>query len=222
MFMADFSGYANLEERVSEVLTRLMYANGVQAGVRLVKSGNMMMGDFDGWFADIVNLELRNAIGQLRNKAIQKALAAGAYDSAYAIMRRTYKDRPAANINIAGHRSRISSRRRIVPDPTGGKSGIRRHRTVKERTKQLREYYGPDRDFILRILNEGRDVFKATSDGPTGKGSGATYGRRGAIAPRSWFGATMKSDLEQAAQQLGKSLEKQVSHWLETKFTEST
>ena len=54
MFMADFSGYANLEERVSEVLTRLMYANGVQAGVRLVKSGNMMMGDFDGWFADIV------------------------------------------------------------------------------------------------------------------------------------------------------------------------
>ena len=220
MFMADYSGFVNLEQTVSDTLQKLVLANSVQAGVRLVNSGNMLKGDFDGWFSEIVNLELRNALGLLRNKAIQKALAVGAHDAAYAISRRTYKDRYGGNINIAGHRGRISNRRRVVEPPSGGNSGIRRNRTVKDRTRQLREYYGPDRDFILRILEEGRDQFMSRSDGPIGRGSMATWGRRGAVAPRNWFNATLKSDLEQAAQQLGKTLENQVSEWIETKFTE--
>ena len=208
--MADFSGLKNLEQIVSDTLQKLALSNSVQSGVRLVKSGNMTLGDFENpvmtpW---------------VHNKAIQKALAVGAHYAAYAISRRTYKERYGGNINIAGHRGRISSRSRIVEPPTGGKSGIRRDRTVKDRTMQLRKYYGPDRDFILRILNEGRDTFMAKSDGPIGRGSKATWGNRGAIAPRNWFGATLRSDLELAARQLGLSLEKQVKEWVETKFSE--
>lgn len=219
-FMADFSGYVNLEKLVSDTLTKLSLSNSVQSGVRLVKGGHMSMGDFDGWFAEIVNLELRNAIGVLRNKAIQKALAIGAHDAAYAVSRRTYKEGFTANINIAGHRGRISSRRRIVEPPSGGKSGIHRPRTVKDRTKTIREYYGPDRDFLLRIFSEGRDVFMATPEGPTGRGSGATYGRRGAMAPRWNFVHSMQSDMQQAAQQLGINLTGYVEKWLDTKFKE--
>lgn len=220
-FMADFSGYDNLEKIVRDTLDKLMLENSVQAGARLVKSGNMSVGDFDGWFAEIVNLELRNALGLVRNKAIQKAIYNGAYDSAYAVSRRTYKNGLSGNINIAGHRGRISSRRRVVAEPTGGKSGIRRERTVKTRTKQLREYYGPDRDFILRILEGGRDIFYATPEGPTGIRSKATYGKRGSMSGRGFF-HSMSSDMEQAAKQLGETLQGFVEKWVEQKFTETT
>ena len=218
--MADFSGWKNLEKTINDVLKKLAISESVQMGMRHVRSGVMSKGDFDGWLAELVNLEIRNALGVLRNKAVQKALAVGAHDAAYAVSRRTYKDRLGGNINIAGHRGRLSSRSRVVDPPTGGKSGIRRERSVKARTMQLRQYYGPDRDFILRILEEGRDTFMAKSDGPTGRGSKATWGARGAVAPRSWFQASLRSDLEQAAQQLGHSLQKQVKEWVETKFTE--
>lgn len=219
-FMADFSGYVNLDKIVSDTLNRLTLSNSVQAGIRHVKGGIMSKGDFDGWFSEIVSLELRNAIGVLRNKAIEKALRIGAHDAAYAILRRTYRNGYAANINIAGHRGRISSRSRVVDPPTGGKSGIRRERTVKDRTKQLREYYGPDRDFLLRIFSEGRDVFMAKSDGPIGRGSKATYGRRGSMAPRWDFVHSMQGDMQQAAKQLGIDLTGYVEKWLETKFKE--
>ena len=219
-FMADFSGYVNLEKIVSDTLNKLALSDSVQAGVRLVKRGAMNMQDFDGWFSDIVNLELRNAIGVLRNKAVQKALSAGAYDSAYAVLRRTYKDGYSGNINIAGHRGRISNKRRVVDPPTGGKSGIRRERTVKKRTQTLREYYGPDRDFLLRIFSEGRDVFMAKSDGPIGRGSKATHGKRGSMAPRWNFVHSMQSDMQEAAKQLGIDLTGYVEKWLETKFKE--
>ena len=218
--MADFSGYVNLEKIVSDTLNRLTLSNSVQAGIRHVKGGIMSKGDFDGWFSEIVSLELRNAIGVLRNKAIEKALRIGAHDAAYAILRRTYRNGYAANINIAGHRGRISSRSRVVDPPTGGKSGIRRERTVKDRTKQLREYYGPDRDFILRILESGRDVFMATPEGPTGRRSQATYGKRGSITPRNWFFHSMMSDMEQAAKQLGQTLTGAVEKWVQQEFTE--
>ena len=114
----------------------------------------------------------------------------------------------------------MSSMKRVVDEPNGCKSGIRRARTVKSRTQQLREYYGPDRGFILRILEGGRDVFMATPEGPTGRGSKATYGRRGAIGARNWFFHSMHSDMEQAAQQLGQTLTTAVEKWVEQKFSE--
>ena len=88
-----------------------------------------------------------------------------------------------------------------------------------DRTRKINEYYGPDRGFILRFLEGGTDVRTATSYGPSGKGSGATYGARGAIAPRSFFHG-MGSDMEQAAQQLGHTLNGYVEKWLVRTFKE--
>lgn len=219
--MADFSGLNKLDRVVSSVLKKLALRDNVTQQVRMVKSGNLSMQEFDGWFSELVRAELGKVLGIVRNKAVGKARSAGRAGSASsAVLRRTYRDEYAVNINIAENRRRITSKKRVVPEPDGGKSGIRRPRTVKDRTRQLREYYGPDRSFILRILDSGRDVFYATPEGPTGRRSKATYGKRGSIAPRNFFFHSMKSDMEQAARQLGYSLTEAVEKWVEQKFTE--
>ena len=219
--MADFSGLKSLEKIVSKTLNRLALQDNVNQQVSMVKGGKMSMQEFDGWFSELVRKELGKTLGIIRNKAIGKARNVGRAGSASsAVLRRTYKDEYAVNINIATNRRRITNKKRVVPEPNGGESGIRRQRTVKPRTKTLREYYGPDRGFVLRILDGGRDVFRATSDGPIGRGSKATYGKRGAIGPRNFFFHSMKSDMEQAAQQLGYTLTGAVEKWIEQKFTE--
>ena len=217
---ADFSGLENLAKVVDGVLRRLELSTAVQGNISAVRSGHISMHQFDVDFAQLVRMQLGKVLGIMRARAVEKAAKAGAGSAATAVLRRMYKDSFTANINIAGHRGRISSRSRVVPGPNGGKSGIRRDRTVKPRTKKLREYYGPDRDFILRIFSNGRDEFRATSDGPVGRGSKATYGRRGAMVPRWDFVHSMQSDMQQAAQQLGIDLTQWVEEFIETKFTE--
>jgi hypothetical protein len=216
--MADFSGLKNLEKMVDSVLRKLQLQDRVSQNVRMVNGGNMSLQEFDGWFSELVRVELGKVLGIQRARAVQKARAAGAGSASSAVLRRTYKGEYASNINIGGNRGRITNRKRIVPEPNGGKSGIRRPRTMKDRTKELQEYFGPDRSFVLRILESGRDVYMATPEGPTGRGSKATYGRRGAMAPRNWFFHSMKSDMEQAAQQLGQTLTGAVEKWIEQQF----
>ena len=220
MLMADFSGLKNLEKHVDEVLRSISLKDNVQQSMSMVRSGAMSREVFDGWMAELVRKEMGKTLAIIRAKAVQKATKAGAGSAASAVMRRTYKDSFGVNINIAGHRGRLSSRTRVVPEPDGGKSGIHRNRSVKPRTQTLREYYGPDRDFILRIFSEGRDVFMATPEGPTGRGSKATYGKRGAMAPRWNFVHSMQSDMQQAAKQLGVDLTGYVEKWIETQFKE--
>lgn len=217
--MADFSGLNNLEKHVDEVLRKLALRDNVTKSVNMVKSGSMSRADFDGWMSELVRKELGKTLAIIRAKAKDKAIRAGAGSAAGAVLRRMYRDEYAVNINIAGHRGRMSNRKRIVDPPDGGKSGIHRNRSVKDRTKQLREYFGPDRDFILRILEGGRDVFMATPEGPTGPRSRATYGKRGAMTGRGFF-HTMKSDMELAAQQLGETLTTAVETWIEQQFKE--
>lgn len=218
--MADFSGLNKLDELVRDKLKRLIASHQVQANSGYVGSGSWSLEQFDGWFSELVRKELGKTLGIVRAKAVQKAIIAGAGSSSSAVLRRMYKGEYKGNINIAGNRSRISNRHRVVPEPTGGKSGIRRPRTVKQRTQYLRELYGPDRTVMLRVLDGGRDVFRATPEGPTGRYSKATYGRRGSITPRSFF-HTMQSDMEQAAQQLGETLLGNVEKWIEQAFNES-
>ena len=220
--MADFSGLENLEKVVDSVLRKLAMSDRAQYYYQQGMRGNLSLAEFDGWFAPVVRQELGKVLGIVRAKAVAKARAAGAGSAASAVLRRTYRNKKAGNINIAQPRKRLSSLSRIVPEPDGGESGIRRKRTVKPRTKKLREYYGPDRGFILRILEGGRDTFMATGEGPTGRGSKATWGKRGALAPRPWFFHSMQSDMELAAQELGQTLTTAVEKWVETKFKEST
>lgn len=220
MLRADFSGLQNLDKLISSVLNRLSMTDSVNSRVAAVGNGTMSRQEFDGWMSELVRVELGKTLGIVRANAVKKAIAAGAGSASAAVLRRMYKSGHEGNVNIAGSNRRFSSRTRIVPEPDGGKSGIRRPRSVSKRTKELREYYGPDRSFVLRVLESGRDVYMAHAEGAMGPGSKATHGRRGAIAPRNWFFHSMRSDMEQAAQHLGYTLTTAVEKWIEQKFNE--
>lgn len=211
--MADFEGLANMEKAVDSVLRRLELSRANVAAVRDVVRGGMSRSDYDKMFAEMVRLELGKVLGIMRAKAVQKASAAGAGSASSAVLRRTYKNELAENINIGGNRKRISSRLRVY------ETGTKKHRHVGERTRKINEYYGPDRSFILRFLEFGTDVRTAKSFGPVGNRSTATWGNRGSVSPRSFF-HSMSSDMEQAAQQLGFTLTDWVERFVEKAFKE--
>lgn len=213
--MADFSGMKDLEKIVDKVLHRLALQENVQMSAGMVKDGSMSLQDFDGWFSELVRKELGKTLGIIRNKAVEKARRdAGAGSASTAVLRRMYKKEYTANVNIAGNRRRLSNRKRIyIP-------GTQKKRSVSDRTRDLNEYYGPDRAFILRMLEGGTDVRTAGNRvGVSGRGSGATYGARGVLGARSFF-AGVSSDMELAAQQLGRTLTDHVKSWIETEFKE--
>ena len=217
---ADFSGLNKLDEIVDKVLTRLAYSESVQHGVSAVGRGTWSRQEFDGWFSELVRKELGKTLAIVRAKAKQKAATIGrAGSAASGVLWHEAKEGNRGYVGINQPRGRISSRKRQVPEPTGGTSGIRRKRTVEPRTIDINEYFGPDRHFILRFLEFGTDVRTAKPSGPTGRGSMATYGARGNIAPRS-FMHTVGSDMEQAAQQLGQTLIGYVEQFVEKKLKE--
>lgn len=213
MLRADFSGLQNLDKAISSVLNRLALQDRVQQQVQMVHSGSMSKANFDGWFSEVVRVELGKVLAIQRARAVQKARNVGAGSASSAVLRRTYKNEYTGNINIGGNRGRISNRKRLY------EPGQVKPRHVGDRTRQLNEYFGPDRSFILRFLEFGTDVRTAKSFGPTGRGSTASWGARGNIAPRSFF-HSMSSDMEQAAQQLGQTLTGYVEEWIEKAFKE--
>ena len=93
----------------------------------------------------------------------------------------------------------------IPPKPTGGKSGIRRHRKRSDRTNQVDAYQGADRSFILRMHNQGTDTRMAgTRDG------NMKTANRGRLTARRFFDraeAGMQRALQSLAQELGKIIE---------------
>ena len=211
--MAEFSGLQNLDKAVNSVLAKLKLDASTQTNLSMVMSGTMSKEQFDGWFSELVRVELGKVLAIMRAKAVQKAQAAGAGSASSAVLRRMYKERFGGNINIAENNKRISNRDRLYTP------GNVRPRHIGDRTRKLNEYYGPDRGFILRFLEEGTDVRTAKPYGPTGRGSTASWGKRGSIAPRQFF-HQMSSDMEQAAQQLGQTLKGYVETWIEKEFKE--
>lgn len=211
--MADFSGLENLEKAVNGVLVRLKADAATQANLSMYRAGNMSKESFDGWFSELIRKELGKVLGIMRARAIGKARKAGAGSASTAILRRSYKDEFTGAITIGGNRGRISSRKRAY------EPGTKKPRHVSKRTRDINEYYGPDRHFILRFMEFGTDVRMAESFGPTGRRSTASWGNRGNISPRSFF-HTMSSDMEQAAQQLGETLKGYVEEWIEKEFKE--
>ena len=210
---ADFEGLKNLDKAISSVLNRLALQPNVQQQIQMAGTGVISRASFDGWFSEVVRQELGKVLSIMRARAVQKARAAGAGSASSAVLRRTYKDSYGGNINIASPRGRISNRTRNY------QPGWLKQRYVGDRTRKINEYYGPDRGFILRFFEGGTDVRTAKTYGPTGRGSLASWGARGAIAPRSFF-HTMQSDMEQAAQQLGTTLTGHVERWIERTFKE--
>ena len=192
---------------INDVLKRLQARSDVQTAW-----STMSIKNFDGWFEPLVRRELGKTLGIVRNKAITKARGeAGAGSAATGVLRRMYRGSLGGNINIAGGNKRISYRKRQYSP------GTKKPRHVGDRTREINEYYGPDRSFILRFLEFGTDVRTAKTYGPTGRGSRATYGKRGAIGARSFFGS-VSSDMEQAANELGTTLVNYVEKWIEETF----
>lgn len=210
MLRADFSGLKDLEKIIDKVLRRIALQDNVKQNVSQVKGGGMTLREFDGWLAPLVRQELGKTLGIIRNKAMQK-VPASAKSVASAILRRQYKDEYKGNINILGNRKRVSFITRHY------EQGTRRVRSVSPRTKKLYEYYGPDRAFILRFLEGGTDVRVARPQGPTGRRSMATYGNRGTISARSFFGRA-SADVEAAAKALGTTLTNYVEKWIQEVF----
>ena len=217
MIVANFSGVKDIEDKVANIVHRLQLSNMAQAHAADVRAGNMDVHDFDMWFANVVKATLEQALGKARNVAVKAAQAAGAKDASTAVSRRLYKDRPMGNINILGNRKRVSFKTRPYPEGTGGQSGIRRHRTVSPRTKKLYEYFGPDRAFVLRFLESGTDIRTAQPAGPTGRKSQSTYGKRGMVGARSFFGKA-SSEMEAISREMGVTLINYVEDWVQNIF----
>lgn len=214
---AEYKELEKVNNIITKVLKRLQTRDNVSQQWSAVQNGTQSLQQFDGWFAPLVRQELGKTLGIVRNKAKDKARAAGAKDASSAVFQRTYKKDLGGNVNILGNRKRFSYKERIYPTPTGGKSGIRRKRSVDPRTIKLYQYYGPDRSFILRFLENGTDIRTARPAGPTGNRSMATYGNRGSIGARNFFGP-VKQDMDLAAQQLGTTLVNYVEDWIEEVF----
>lgn len=215
--MADFSGLNNLESVVYKALKRLEASDKVQNQVAAVKNRNLSMNEFDGWFAELIRKELGRTLGIVRNQAIKRARTAGGLtnsETATAILRRQYRDEYAGNINIAGNRKRISWKKRTY------EPGTKKKRYVSSRTKKLNEYFGPDRSFILRFLQFGTDTRTANTYGPKGKGSLASWGNRGSVGGRDFFGP-VSTDMQAAARELGTTLVNYVENWIEKVFNEN-
>ena len=216
-FSTEYKELEKVNDIITKVLKRLQTKDNVNHQWSMVQNGSMSIEQFDGWFAPLVRQELGKTLGIVRNKAIAKARAAGAKDAATAVSRRTYKDSFDGNINILGNRKRVSFKQRVYPAPTGGKSGVLRKRSVQPRTVELYQYYGPDRSFILRFLENGTDIRTAKSSGPTGNRSQATWGNRCSIGARNFFGQ-VKPEMDAAAKQLGSTLVNYVENWIDEVF----
>lgn len=90
--------------------------------------------------------------------------------------------------------------------PRGGKSGIIRNRPKSDRTKQVEGYFGKDRAWILRIVNQGTTGRFA---GTRGTLKHEAY--RGVISAKKFFRASepaMKQAERSLAAELGKMIEK--------------
>lgn len=123
-----------------------------------------------------------------------------------AVFRRSYQDVVGGNINISGNNKRMSRGRRPWK---GG-----HQRDWSPDTERINKYFGLDRAFILRILESGRDGFMAESyTGKKGRGSRATWGRRGAMAARGFF-----SEMEGAMNTSADIVARSVDRYIERKF----
>ena len=159
----------DLDDIMEKVVERLAASSRVQMTAARVSQGTMTSNEFDYWFSEEVRRGLGMVLGVVRAKAVAKAQAAGAGSASSAVLRRTYRKEYAVALHIAGNRKRISSKHRVVAASTGGASGRRRTRSVSKRTQDIREYYGPDRSFILRFF-EG-DIPMALSSADTASGT---------------------------------------------------
>lgn len=186
----------------------MLLDNMVMDASRKVPLTNGDVENYKEQLTDYVRMRIHGQLALIRQRTARMARSGytksvkdvGA--ASRAIFRRSYQDEIGGNINIAGNNKRMSNRERPW---TGG-----HQRDWSPDTERINKYYGLDRAFILRILESGRDGYMAQSyTGKTGRGSRATWGRRGALAARGFFSG-MESDMTYGAEMIAKSVERYI------------
>ena len=110
-----------------------------------------------------------------------------------------YKRVLGGNVSILNKRKGNVQMRYIEP-PRKLQKGQRGGNRIKQsqRTKDLLSYYGTDRGFVLRFLNNGTD--DRTS----------RFGNRGRITPRNWFGQVGQKQMEEAMEELAQLIDEEI------------
>ncbi len=205
---------------MAEIKNGAVTITGLEAFERKIEQLKTTNPGFEKRLRDVIRKVLKQARDELSKKAESglgmKSDPRHAYKAVrYAVYKRIF----GGQVNILQSRKAHSPNSYEPPRKLreGQRGGNRRLRS--KRTDKVIHYEGLDRGFILRFLEGGTDVRTAKSYGPIGRGSMASWGARGNIAPRSFF-HNMSSDMEQAAQQLGETLAGHVEKWIETQFKE--
>lgn len=126
---------------------------------------------------------------------------------AYKAIRTTvYRQILGGNINLLNPKKAGTPHASLPPAPRTGRGGNRRKR--EKRTVNLQSYWGPDRAFVLRFLNQGagpRSIknFKKNGNRKVDRwNSSPNTGNRGTIASRDWFGNASLQALRDGADNL--------------------
>lgn len=193
-------------ERVSRIIDEMV----IDASQKVPFSGSDRE-EYQEQLTNYVRQEIRNELSKVRRHTMRAARRGLKHDRGAmtsAVFRRNYMDEIGGNINISGNGRRMSNGQR----PWSPGKILKRDHT--DRTRTINRYYGMDRAFILRILEAGRDSYFAESGtGKTGRGSRATWGRRGAMAARGFF-TEMAREMDRSADIVARSVER----YLERKF----
>ena len=163
----------------------------------------------DNGMAKEVKTIIRKELSRARNEISKDTKAVIGYDprQAYRAVRRyIYKRILGGNINILQSRKASSTRVRVQKERKlreGQRGGNRRPRSA--RTEKLDSYFGPDRGFILRFLNNGVGLSTERVNYNVGNA------RRGSIAPRDWFGTKSEARIKEAAERICNQIEELIN-----------
>lgn len=160
--------------------------------------------EMDKKLNDLTKKVIRKARGELAKNARVGLNMESDPRSAYRAIKSTiYRRIKGGNVSILSKR-RASSKRFPLP-PTS--------RTRSKRTEQLLSYYGADRGFILRFLNNGTEPRAVKGmNGRRGFSSQEASGYRGSISGRNWFGHASQAEMEKAAAELEKMIDELIQN----------
>lgn len=178
---------------------------------------------------------IRKVLSAVRKNMSKEALVAMKEDprkASKAVRTMVYKRILGGNVNILNKRRASGGGGSYTPQRTllaGQRGGNRRPRSA--RTIALESYYGKDRGFILRFMNSGtpgnrnlqnfrvdparEHVHRGSQGGNLQKyGKTINTGYRGHIAPRNWFGNRSHQEMESAAENLSRFIDKLIQQEL--------
>lgn len=172
---------------------------------------------------------IRKELSKARNttsRDIKSALPNDPRKAFSAVRYSVWKKALGGNINILSRR-KAGARYELVTTPTLDPTkpgGNRRKRS--QRSQDMQTYYGKDRGFILRWLNEGTDIrhIQFTPNGSRAKvnkgsrgGDPSKYGKtvntgdRGSIEGRYFFNSSASTTIDIAAERIGKMIDEELA-----------